>query len=585
MSYSLGDIVVKLKADNSDFEKGLNKAENDTHRFGGALGKIGGALKVAGVALAATGAAAAVLGVKSVKAYGEAEKAQKQLEHAVLNVSKATKEQLKQTEALADALEKKGVLDGDNIKMGLAQLSTFGLSNKAVQGLGGSLADLAVNQFGVNASGEQLSQTANMIAKALNGQFGVLEKSGIRFTDAQKHMIEYGSEMEKVKAINEGFAQNLKFTNETALGTQEGQLARLKVRWENVQEAIGQTLSKAILPFIVKAAEFIASIDWESVINNTVGALTRFYKRVIDLYQQIVGYLEPGVRSFMGVVSRMAEIFTQMVLPSLNAVWQTLQTRLLPQLKAIWNTIEPGFTTALKIAAVILGAVIVGALWVFINVLNVALSVLGFVVRGVNNVINWFGNLVGATWNMANAIGGVFSRLPGTIGGALGKIPGIIAGALGSALSGIWNYYGRFVDAGWGLITAFANGIRDAFGRALSAVKDGLGKVRNMLPFSDAKEGPLSDITLSGRRFSETFAKGIIQGSDLIQQAVNASLAMPGGMIADFAGMGGLAGQAASITNSTTISGPINIGSRQDADYLLSRINRNSSLEDMGVAP
>lgn len=202
--------------------------------------------------------------ISAIKDAGGAETAQNQLEHAVIGVSKATKEQLKQTMDLADALEKKGVLDGDNIKVGLAQLSTFGLSNKAVQALGGSLSDLAVNQFGVNASGDQLAQSANMIAKALNGQFGVLEKSGIRFSEAQIQMIKFGSEMDKVKAINEGFAQNLKYTNDTALKGVEGQLAKASVQFGNMKEAIGTQLipvvtqlMSALLPLITKITEWV----------------------------------------------------------------------------------------------------------------------------------------------------------------------------------------------------------------------------------------------------------------------------------------------------------------------------------------
>ena len=201
--------------------------------------------------------------VKGISDFGEAEKSAKQLEYAVINVSHATQEQLKQTEALADALEKKGVLDGDGIRMGLAQLSTFGLSNQAVQGLASSLSDLAVNQFGVNASGEQLADTANMIAKALNGQFGVLEKSGIRFTEAQKAIIATGTELEKVKAINEGFQQNLKYTNDVALTTFEGQLAKVKVQLGNVSESIGQALLPIIQNLLTTITPVIQKmLDW-----------------------------------------------------------------------------------------------------------------------------------------------------------------------------------------------------------------------------------------------------------------------------------------------------------------------------------
>lgn len=211
--------------------------------------------KMATAGTVAFGAISA-LAIKSINDYAGAEAAQKQLEHAVIDVSHATREQLDATAALADELQRKGVLDGDAIKMGLAQLSTFGLTNKQVQGLAGSLADLAVNQFGVNAGGQELTQTANMIAKALNGQFGVLEKSGIRFTEAQQKAIQFGSEMERVNAINEGFAQNLKYTNDVALSTLEGQMAKAKSRVGDLSESLG----KALMPIMLKLIETISPL-------------------------------------------------------------------------------------------------------------------------------------------------------------------------------------------------------------------------------------------------------------------------------------------------------------------------------------
>ncbi len=59
---------------------------------------------------------------------------------------------------------------------------------------------------------------------------------------------------------------------------------------------------------------------------------------------------------------------------------------------------------------------------------------------------------------------------------------------------------------------------------AYNAAKSVLSFVRKLLPFSDAKEGPLSDLTLSGQRFSETFAKGILAGSDAITTSATAAL-------------------------------------------------------------
>ncbi|MDQ3158810.1 MAG: hypothetical protein M3P98_01575 [bacterium] len=234
-------------------------------KMSGTIEKMQPAFKTMAVAGTVAFGAISAVAMKGIADYAEAEKAALQLRHAVINVSRATEAQLKATEDLADALEKKGVLDGDNIKMGLAQLSTFGLSNKAVQALGGSLSDLAVNQFGVKASGEQLADTANVIAKALNGQFGVLEKSGIRFTEAQRKAIEFGTEMEKVSAINEGFAQNLKYTNEVALKGLEGQLAKTQVSVGNLSESIGKSLEPVLRNIITAVKPVIDSfVEWST---------------------------------------------------------------------------------------------------------------------------------------------------------------------------------------------------------------------------------------------------------------------------------------------------------------------------------
>lgn len=125
------EIVIKAKDEASKAMETLGKK---TSNLSDIFEKsFNNAVAISGAAVAALSAEAYI----AVTAFHEAEKSDKQLEHAVLNVTHATRAQLEETQKLADELEKKGVLDGDNIKIGQAQLSTFGLSNKAVQGLSG----------------------------------------------------------------------------------------------------------------------------------------------------------------------------------------------------------------------------------------------------------------------------------------------------------------------------------------------------------------------------------------------------------------------------------------------------------------
>jgi hypothetical protein len=213
-----------------------------------------------GIALAGITAAVAT----SISAYGEAERAQRQLEHAVIAVSKGTQDQVKAINDAATALQKKSGIDGDALAMGAAQLSTFGLQSKSVVDLTKSLADLTVNQNGVNASSDQYVQSANMMAKALNGQFGILEKSGIRFTDAQQKIIKFGTESEKVAALQEGLAQNLRETTDTLNGV-DASTAKLNRQFGEIQENIGKALAPALNDLTAKLVPMIDKIgDWTS---------------------------------------------------------------------------------------------------------------------------------------------------------------------------------------------------------------------------------------------------------------------------------------------------------------------------------
>ena len=81
-----------------------------------------------------------------------------------------------------------------------------------------------------------------------------------------------------------------------------------------------------------------------------------------------------------------------------------------------------------------------------------------------------------------------------------------------------------FFESGKRIVTTFANGIKSAFTGAVDAVKGGLQRIRNLLPFSDAKEGPLSTLTLSGQRTMTTYAHGLELAQDAPAQAIEKGL-------------------------------------------------------------
>lgn len=66
-----------------------------------------------------------------------------------------------------------------------------------------------------------------------------------------------------------------------------------------------------------------------------------------------------------------------------------------------------------------------------------------------------------------------------------------------------------FRTSGQKVITTFCEGIKSVISKPAEIVQEGLAKVRQLLPFSDAKKGPLSTLTLSGKRVFETINTGM----------------------------------------------------------------------------
>lgn len=616
-STNVGSIHYDLSLNTDAFSKASDK-------LGSSLARVG---KTIAIGFTAITASAVAMGVSAVKAFAEAEVSSKALEHAVIGVSHATQAQLKETSDLADALEKKGVLDGDNIKLGLAQLSTFGLSNKAVQKLGGSLADLAVNQFGVNASGEQLADSANMIAKALNGQFGVLEKSGIRFTEAQKQTIQFGTEMQKVDAINKGFAQNLKFTNEVALTTYSGKLAKMKVSLGNIQEKFGQVILDGLSPFTDRLSAFVSSEKFTKWVEKT-------QKWVGENLPKAFNYLSNVILPILvNILKEIVPIFVDLAKKLATTIkWLSENTDVVWALVAGFTALKivltgAGVYTALASLANPVGIIIVGfailtagivyllvhfkemslAMQVGLAVLlgPIGMAVLAFrylyefvtvvLMPNMGAVMDFFVTKFNWVkdnfWVIVGSIIGFFATLPITLpllaGEAMAKVVSIVASVKWSevfasiwwAMQDAWDKVTNTVNNAWHYIhdlnwSDLMVGVLKSIGNALVGMIEGALKTGlKGLPGSLENNIKLPRFATGTNNAPAGLALVGERGPELVR--------MGGGeqVFTNQQTKGMLGGNS-----NVSIYGNITIGNKQDADNFFSRLSRNIELSTKGIS-
>ena len=97
------------------------------------------------------------------------------------------------------------------------------------------------------------------------------------------------------------------------------------------------------------------------------------------------------------------------------------------------------------------------------------------------------------------------------------------------AVTGLVNFISNFSLAGSGaaLIGTLVDGIKSAASGVYDAVAGALSKARDLLPFSDAKEGPFSRLTESGQAIVDTLGEGIRRAQPLKVALMAGALAVP----------------------------------------------------------
>ena len=294
-------LKLSILADVADLKKNLDAGSKEVEGFGGKLEKFG---KVAAAAFAAAAAAAAAYAVKlavdGVKAAIEDEAAQLRLANALKNVTSATDDQIAAIEQqiLKTSLAT-GVAD-DQLRPALQRLAVATGSVTKSQDLLNLALDISA------ATGKSVESVSNALAKAYEGNNGALTKLGTGLSTAQ------------IKAL--GFEGTVKQLADTFGGaatvqanTFEGQIARLKVGFDEAKESVGA----ALLPTLQKLLDYFINtvipkfIEFkDAALKPVTDAIARNKESLTILYNFIKDFVVPillnNLGSALGFIGKVA---------------------------------------------------------------------------------------------------------------------------------------------------------------------------------------------------------------------------------------------------------------------------------------
>ena len=284
-------LKLSILADVADLKKNLDTGSKEVEGFGGKLEKFG---KVAAAAFAAAAAAAAVYAVKlavdGVKAAIEDEAAQLRLANALKNVTGATQAQISAVEEqiLKTSLAT-GVAD-DQLRPALQRLAVATGSVTESQDLLNLALDISA------ATGKSVEAVSNALGKAYEGNTGSLTRLGVGLSAAEIKTLGLQGTVKQLAETFGGAAT-------VQANTFEGQIARLKVGFDEAKESVGA----ALLPTLQRLLDYFINtvipkfIEFkDAALKPVTDAIARNKDSLTILYNFIKDFVVPVLINNLG---------------------------------------------------------------------------------------------------------------------------------------------------------------------------------------------------------------------------------------------------------------------------------------------
>lgn len=237
-----------------------------------------------------------------------------------------------------------------------------------------------------------------------------------------------------------------------------------------------------------------------------------FRNAVTSIWESIKNTISFAVQTVSNTITR--------IFGSVVQWWKDNNEEIAAAVNAIWNGKIGQF---IRNAMGVIQGVIVGV-WTAIKGITEGIwtaisGVIEGALRVIQGLIKFVLGVLSGDWSMA------WEGMVEAASGILYGLGGLVVGALEAVIGVVKGFFSIFKNAGWNLVKMIADGIWSAISLPVKAISAVVSKVRRYLPFSPAKEGPLSD--LDQLNFGGTISTGIYSGQSEINRAMASVMDIP----------------------------------------------------------
>lgn len=442
--------VKKASSGIKDLKKNFDNNAASVKKHSSAISSAGDG--IASLTKKVIGVAAAYVSIKKVTSVAKecidkaktAEQANVRLNTIMQQIPGITQEAKDGVAAYCKELSKQTSIGGTAQKMGASQLASFKMSADSVKKLMPSLNNLAVAQYGVRVSGDQMIQAANMLGKAYSGQTGALTRAGVVLSDTQAKIIKNGTDAQKTAALVEVLTQNFGDLAGQMANTKEGQLVRI----QNAIGGIKTTIGNSLLPVVATVTEYVAEKlpTIQSAVESTTGKITPYIQSAVSGIKTVLEKVAPVV----------GNIINTYIIPAVSAV-HSFVSGVFSNIRKAFDKNRENFSKTGELINAMGNAF--KAFWSFVkpalnfmkdHIIPGIVTAIGWMIPILTKVYNFIAKVLTAVHGFASK---VYNSVKTTFSPLVAAVKGAFSEALG-AIKAFWNIVKPYFVMGWNNIKA-----------------------------------------------------------------------------------------------------------------------------------
>lgn len=288
---------------------------------------------------------------KYTGAYALQEESERKLAQVMHNTMDATKAEVESIYQLCAAQQDLGVI-GDEVQLsGAQELATYLEKKSTLETLIPVMNDMLAQQYGLNATQESAAQIATMLGKVMDGQTEALSRYGYSFTDAQKQILEFGTEEQRAAVLAEVVGQSVGGMNASLAQTDAGKAKQAANNIGDLKEQVGACLAR-VEPFLNGLNEIGMAANGILAITNGLRGLRTVLTAVrsAQVASTIATRLDSQAKAILSAMNVTTTVSTWALRAAMIALYATVTAGLFLAIQGLISLFE-GLTSAADDAA------------------------------------------------------------------------------------------------------------------------------------------------------------------------------------------------------------------------------------------